>query len=123
MFLRRLLGNKPQDEADDKPWEKQTDLAWVEAVNKWPWRAIGPGEWEKSAPCPYCEHEMKVERSGAWTEGPPPAVDEAPAGAIAIDQDLLYARCNCGEKHPGRPPELTRGCGRWGLITKPQPPR
>jgi hypothetical protein len=118
------FGGKARDDGDEA-WAKKADDAWVQSVDSWPWRLIGEHEWEKSDQCPWCKHEMKVEQSGAWTEAGPPAVgagrpEEEAAGPPPPETGVrIYARCNCGEKHPGRPPEITRGCGRWGLIIRP----
>jgi hypothetical protein len=137
MRLSWPFGGKRQDDGEDKEWAKTADEAWVKAVDSWPWRLIGKDEWEKSDQCPWCKHEMKIEQSGAWTEDGPPAggggeevagseamtppSGEQPDGTAPLPETAvqMYARCNCGEKHPGRPPDITRGCGQWGLIQPP----
>jgi hypothetical protein len=35
------------------------------------------------------------------------------------DQDKLFAACDCGGEHDGRPGSLTSGCGTWAYIDAP----
>ena len=47
------------------------------------------------------------------------SADDGPFLATHNDRRGFYARCDCGEKHPGRPPQLTKGCGQRALIEPP----
>jgi|SRR6187401_2782004 len=115
MLSGRRHGSKAGSGTVEKAWLGKDDAAWGDAVESWKWLEIGDEEWEKSGLCPRCEHGMKVEQSGAWV-GLPAGAGGA-EGVRADDHRDFYARCNCGEEHPGRPPEITRGCGRWSLIS------
>ena len=111
MFSGRRQRSKARDGTEEKPWLKQEDATWADEVAAWDWLDIGIREWEKSGQCPGCDHGMKVEQSGTYVGLPA-------AEAKGADRDF-YARCNCGEEHPGRPAEIKQGCGRWGLINPP----
>jgi len=111
------------------PWDITPDDSWVSAVNTWPWEALGDGDWGKSANCPRCIHGIDITKETGYyamlTFADPPDLgkllmaNRGPILAQKAEQQLLFARCNCGEAHTGRPPELKTGCGRSGYIGLP----
>lgn len=110
-------------------WERETPESWRSVVDGWRWLDIGHDAWQKSGECPRCEHGMTVEKQGAYTvtiDRAAPAdadlVRTAQEETIRIDSPegpRFYARCNCAEKHPGRPGEIATGCGQAADIEPP----
>jgi hypothetical protein len=112
-----LYATRRSQKFEEKTWSKEPAPDWQETVDAWPWTSVGAGGWEKSGPCPRCTHEMKVAESGAWSfavEAPP-----AETTTLPLLPPTFYARCDCGEEHSGRPPDIHRGCGQWALIYDP----
>jgi hypothetical protein len=111
-------------------WSRTTPDRWRKAVEKWPWHSLGNDEWEKSGACPRCGHEMEVLKQGLaisnFTTDARSAlllIRTLESGRWHAASGLgLYARCTCGENHPGRPPSMKRGCGQWCML-KPPPDR
>ena len=116
----------------DLPWDTTTNSDWCDTIAEWEWEPTAPKEWEKSGPCPRCHHEMVLSKRGSWTLSF--SSDELEDALITVMQKdeeatvgvrdaegrtLFFARCNCGEKHPGRPSELTGGCGQRCRIEPP----
>jgi hypothetical protein len=116
---------------DDKPlpWNQADDADWTKQVGGWPWRSLGGGDWAKSGSCPRCQHDVHVSKVASVYlrldfERTPDLkllldADHGPIMAKADEGETFYARCNCGEAHPGRPAELKYGCGRSGYIDPP----
>jgi hypothetical protein len=116
---------------DDQPeirWDKNGSPAWRSKVNSWEWRRLDGKDWEKSGTCPRCDHEMAVRKQGAASTV---AISEEALMAIMLSAEdaplftksdegvQFFARCDCAEKHPGRPASLLRGCGQWAEIDAP----
>jgi hypothetical protein len=118
-------------ETPELPWDSTTLANWRETVEGWPWLPLGRGDWEKSGTCLRCSHGMTVEKKGQWTVQEEIEISEedlqellvrankGPFQATDNDRKGFFARCNCGEKHPGRPSELTHGCGQCAVIELP----
>ena len=117
------------EEPKERPWDKTPFPGWRATVNAWRWDPTGPDSWEKSGTCPRCEHGITVTKQGGLV--PLDLSEEAlmeimveaergrPVTTRSDDTDQLFARCDCGEKHPGRPADLARGCGQWAEIDPP----
>jgi hypothetical protein len=110
------------------PWDRTPFPGWLQTVGSWPWKSFGDGEWEKSGSCPRCKHDMSVMQAGGvvFVESLEQAheallADEnaGPFHLRSTSSANFYARCNCGEPHPGRPANLKRGCGQAGSIEPP----
>jgi hypothetical protein len=117
-----------EDQDHPLKWDDADDPGWVSAVNAWPWSSIGGGAWAKSGSCPRCTHHMTVTAGGEVVIALGPtdraAIDLmviAEEEGIIVDPNdgSIYARCDCTDDHPGRPPRLKRGCGRAGYIDPP----
>lgn len=110
-------------------WDASPKPDWHDVVNAWPWNSLGAGDWAKSGTCPRCDHGITVLKEGSvitrldMTEedrqGLLVLAEEAPMIVRGQEGPQFFARCDCGEKHPGRPPDLTRGCGSWAFIDPP----
>lgn len=116
------------DQPAELKWDGAESLEWREAVDGWKWKSLGGGDWAKSGECVRCEHSISIVEA----DGNVARVDIAEADRQALivgaaetresaddEPEAVYARCNCSVAHPARPPELTRGCGRWGYINPP----
>ena len=115
-------------ESDPDPWDSQPFPGWVDEVDGWPWKAIDADSWEKKGLCLRCKHEMTVPKGGAVAEllsedeATEALLENEDAGPFLIrlgNGRSFYARCNCSEPHPGRPPTLEHGCGQAGTIEPP----
>lgn len=126
------MESSPQNAGPDElPWDRDPFHGWRDTVNGWRWRKLGPGHWEKGDDCPRCKHEMSIEKGGAYTQTIDVEARDMEEPALGVEEDreeVLYrvdgeiqhlARCNCGGDHPGRPPEVTRGCGQKAMIDPP----
>lgn len=110
-------------------WDGSESARWRKEVDAWPWKSLGGGDWAKSGQCPRCSHAVSiVEEIGHVAmmimpkEVKVALMVRAEEGPIEFEVDTgrrFFARCDCGEDHPGRPDGLTRGCGSWGLIDPP----
>jgi hypothetical protein len=112
------------DEDETLPWDSTFNESWRNAVNGWEWRSIGGDDWEKSGKCPRCDHGIDVTKQGSYSLAPPAedvleTIVEAERGPLLTEAEQFFARCNCGEKHEGRPPNISRGCGQWAEIDPP----
>jgi hypothetical protein len=110
------------------PWDATPSPAWGREVDGWSWEALGGGDWAKSGPCPRCHHEITVTKEGSvasMVEVTTEELDllvqaeEGPLVSEAEDNPQFFARCDCGEAHSGRPPQLTGGCGQSAFIDPP----
>jgi hypothetical protein len=115
-----------QNNPPDLPWDKEPTTGWRETVDHWTWRSLGSGEWQKSGPCPRCKHEITVDRHhGGTLRVNQDRAEEAELESIVIaeggsdQRHGRFARCNCGEHHPGRPAQITHGCGQWAYVNPP----
>jgi hypothetical protein len=117
------------DEPAKLPWNADESAEWRATVNGWPWRSSGGGDWAKSGTCPRCDHGITVLKEGGVDaaiviseESRLALLVRAEDGPLVTETDpsQFFARCDCGEEHPGRPTELSRGCGRWAYIDPPE---
>lgn len=116
---------------DEKPirWDGSESSAFRRAANHWTWLDQGEGEWAKDGECPRCHAGVSITRAGEvvltldrMVEADLELMEKAEEGPVAVrgdDGDHVYARCNCGEEHPGRPSSLKTGCGAWAYIDPP----
>jgi hypothetical protein len=116
------------EEPKELQWDKTPVPEWWPTVNAWPWKSIGGNDWEKSGACPRCGHGMTITKAGAYSDV---AITEdaltdilveaerGPLIARSDEDEQFFARCDCGEEHPGRPGRINRGCGQWGEIDPP----
>lgn len=117
------------DEPAGVPWSGAENPQWRAVVDKWEWKELGGGGWAKDGPCPNCRDGISITKTGdvifALTVLKTPDLElmekaeEGPITALDGEAEKFYARCNCGEKHHGRPPTLTTGCGAWAYIDPP----
>jgi hypothetical protein len=118
-------GVRQMADDDEKPWDKTPFAGWQTTVNGWKWQSLGGDDWEKSGSCPRCEHGMSVLKQGSYSlltsteDDPLAALIEAEGGPLLVDSGKFFARCDCGEEHPGRPASISRGCGQWADIDPP----
>jgi hypothetical protein len=120
--------------ADDEeviPYEVQRDPAWLKEVESWTWEPLGDGSWMKGGRCTVCGHAMRVKMHGGPVviplDEPGPGDEALLVRAIkgpllvtpASGEKKLFASCDCGEKHSGRPEDVKAGCGACGDITPP----
>jgi len=118
----------PQPEK--RRWKLQSPAGWRHKVGSWEWHPTGDGGYTKSGSCPICHDAITITKTGRVTVVN--ALDasnlkvmvKAELGPIIVrsdgdEPDTFYARCNCGEEHPGRPAQLNQGCGAWGDIAPP----
>jgi hypothetical protein len=116
----------------EQEWDTTPFPGWRDTVNRWSWRSTGTSEWEKSGPCPRCQHQLTLSKRGGWTfafsvdaleDDLLTVIEHDQRGTIAVEEREaetgFFARCNCGEKHPGRPSEITGGCGQAARIDAP----
>lgn len=112
-----------------KEYEVSEPEGWTEAVASFPQRRLDDGATVMlEGKCPRCKHTMDVEL----------AIGERAFGLnvtdIRDDQSLeprrplhapwktlersfrKIARCNCRHAHPGRPDEVSDGCGAFGAL-------
>jgi hypothetical protein len=65
-----------------------------------------------AGPCPACGHPTATEiRKDA-----PPGAAAATTASPPERRATRRFSCLCGEGHPGRPPAVSSGCGRWWLA-------
>ena len=117
-------------EPEKTPWKLQNPAGWHDEVDSWDWHPAGGGGFTKSGSCPVCDAAITISLRGevvVLNAIAMPNLDimvRADDGPILVatdddEPDTFYARCNCGEEHPGRPERLKQGCGAWGNITPP----
>lgn len=114
--------------SDPLPWDKTPAPGWRDAVNGWPWQSLGDGDWEKSGNCPRCGHGISVAQQGSYTTvaisedallGIMVATERGALRTRSDEKEQFFARCDCGEQHPGRPTGISTGCGQWAEIDPP----
>jgi hypothetical protein len=120
------VGDTPGQE--DLPWDTTPINGWGAAVEGWQWHSIGGDAWQKSGDCPRCRHGITLDKGGGVSEVFEAATSvedlqfRAERGPVMVqteEREKFFARCGCTEKHPGRPPRISRGCGQWANIDPP----
>ena len=117
-------------DAEKIPWKLQSPASWRDTVESWDWHPAGGGGFTKSGSCPICNAGITITKVGrvvlidAMDAPDLELMVQAEDGPILVttdddEPDTFYARCNCGEEHPGRPERLTQGCGAWANISPP----
>ena len=94
----------------DIAYLEETPAGWTQQVAA-TWQVVeSPGEVRLSGTCPTCGHDSST------TIGNIHLVPGEPGGRKSIigRVEPIVIVCDCQRTHPGRPPEVTGGCGRGG---------